>query len=369
MRSIWPMNGATSSASTASRPTTNARNTVTTAQVRRITRSTWTTAGFSATAMNTARPTQIRTVRTLASSDTAIVNTNTENSTFAITRSGMSSTTWRGTSPTAILPEARPMVEDTVALPSSARELVFTLPTVPRGGGRQTPRRLSDLSYGGYRRPLRGTVLAAGAAAVRDQAETVLIEPLDVHRAGRLVAGELLDSQRRGQHQHPVVPDPLGAAERVGLPLQVASVVEQVPRRVRTPQHRMQVRELRRQMQLPAAADRHRTHVDRGARRMRVGVGAVRIDAPSLIGDVVDAAVRRDRRRVPAAIRRDVADALRQRLVRDLPVDRPRPPDVVVSVPAEAAEARPWKAVHRDDVDQAAGLRVPINRLIRPAAD
>ena len=79
MRSIWPTNGATSSASTASRPTTNARNTVTTAQVRRITRSTWTTAGFSATAMNRARPTQISTVRTLASSDTAIVNTNTEN--------------------------------------------------------------------------------------------------------------------------------------------------------------------------------------------------------------------------------------------------------------------------------------------------
>src|SRR6476646_4099639 len=116
-------------------------NTVTTAQVRRITRSTWTTAGFSATAMNTARPTQIRTVRTLASSDTAIVNTNTENSTFAITRSGMSSTTWRGTSPTAILQEARPMVEDIVALPSSARELVLTLLSVPRAGGGQTPRR------------------------------------------------------------------------------------------------------------------------------------------------------------------------------------------------------------------------------------
>ena len=111
---------------------------MTTAQVRRITRSTWTTAGFSATAMNRARPTQIRTVRTLASSETVIVNTSTENSTFAITRSGTSSTTWRGTSPTAILPEARPTVEDTAALPSSARELVFTLFSVPRAGGRQT---------------------------------------------------------------------------------------------------------------------------------------------------------------------------------------------------------------------------------------
>src|SRR6476646_104393 len=119
-------------------------NTVTTAQVRRITRSTWTTAGFSATAMNTARPTQIRTVRTLASSDTAIVNTSTENSTFAITRSGTSRTTCRGTSPTAIWPERRPTVEDTVALRSSARELEFTVLSVPRAGDRQTPRRLSD---------------------------------------------------------------------------------------------------------------------------------------------------------------------------------------------------------------------------------
>ncbi len=143
MRSIWPTNGATSSASTASRPTTNARNTVTTAQVRRITRSTWTTAGFSATAMNSARPTQISTVRTLASSDTATVNTNTETSTFAITRSGMSSTTVRGVSPTAILPEARPTVEDTAAAPSSARELVLTLLSVPRAWSRQTPRLLS----------------------------------------------------------------------------------------------------------------------------------------------------------------------------------------------------------------------------------
>ncbi len=90
-----------------------AKNTVTTAQFRRITRSTRTTAGFSAMAMNTAMPTHTSTVRTLSSNETAMVNTRIAASTFATVRSGTSSTIRWGESVIATRLAATPIVEVT----------------------------------------------------------------------------------------------------------------------------------------------------------------------------------------------------------------------------------------------------------------
>ena len=79
-------------------------------------------------------------------------------------------------------------------------------------------------------KPAQVALIARGsgsAAGVVEHAEAVLVEPLHVDRAGRLVARQLLVSQPAAEHQYAVVPHPFRRPERVGLPFELAGVGEQ----------------------------------------------------------------------------------------------------------------------------------------------
>ena len=109
------------------------KKTATTAQVRRIKRSTRTTAGFNAIAIKTAIPSQIKTVRTLSRSDTAIENTSTDTKILAITRKGTSKTTRRGASPISTWRGEPSIVDETDTPRTRPRSLSSSIPMLRHG--------------------------------------------------------------------------------------------------------------------------------------------------------------------------------------------------------------------------------------------